>query len=270
MDEALKASSAAVDAAQVVARPGPLLAGPAPLPPASRRRRTRARRAAYAIVAPLIRAVAGLLRATWRVRVVEGAEHLDAVLASDRPVVVCLWHDELVAAVPILARRFARAGKPLAYMVSPSVDGDLVTRVLEGMGGLVARGSATRSGVKALRDLYRLTAKQGASPVILPDGPQGPPREMKEGAILLAQLSGAPILSIATAVRAPWRLSTWDRLQVPRPFARIAVAVAAPRVVGAGSPTAEGGAAAALEAERAALQSAQRALGERARSAIAR
>ncbi len=245
-------------------RPGPLYAGPAPRPPASGRRRTRSRRAAYALAAPLLRGVIRLLSASWRVRVVEGGEHLEAALAGDRPVVLCFWHDELVAGVGLLSRRFRARGKPLAYMVSPSVDGDLVTRVLEGMGGLVARGSATRSGVKALRDLYRLTAKQGASPVILPDGPQGPPRVMKEGAILLSQLSGAPILCVATAARASWRLATWDRLRVPLPFTRLALAVAAPRAVGA-TATAE-----ALEAERRALESDLLALGERAAAALRR
>ena len=244
------------------ARPGPLLAGPAPIPPASGRKRTRLRRTLYAIAAPLLLALVRTLWATLRVGRVAGEQHLEAALAHDGPLVICFWHEELVPNLLWLNARFGRAGRPLAFMVSPSVDGDLVTRILERTGGLVVRGSATRSGVKVLRDLYRLMAKQGASPLILPDGPQGPAREMKEGALLLSHLAGAPMLCIASASRAPWHLSTWDRMRIPKPFSRLSVAVGPLR------PPAHHTGAEELEALRVELQAAQLALVEEARAAL--
>ena len=240
-------------------RPGPLLAGPAPLAPASQRKRTRLRAFLYAIAAPCLVGLAKLFWASVRVRRVEGAEHLDRALAAEGPIVLCFWHDELFPGLMWLRRRFRRAGRQMAFMVSPSVDGDLAARMLAIDGGVIVRGSATRSGVKSLRDLYRVMRKQGASPVVLPDGPQGPPREMKEGALLLSHLAGAPILCLAAAGTRPWRLRTWDRLQVPRPFSRYAFAVGELR------PPEAAGSGEGLERARVALQAEMDELGERAR-----
>lgn len=243
-------------------RPGPLLAGPAPRPPASGRKRSRLRRTLYRIAAPLILGVIRTLWATVRCGRVEGEEHLERALERGQPIVVCCWHAELIPTVVWLTSRFARHARPLAFMVSPSVDGDLVTRVLERTGSLVVRGSATRSGVKVLRDLYRLMGKSGASPVILPDGPQGPPRVMKEGALLLSSVSNAPILCVAAAARSPFHLKTWDRMWIPKPFSRVTFAVGPLR-----APALHQGAE-ELEELRKSLQADQLALAESARAAL--
>ena len=124
------------------------------------------------------------------------------------------------------------------------------------------RGSATRSGVKVLRVLYRAMVKSGASLLILPDGPQGPPQVMKEGALLLSNLANAPILCVAAAAHSPWRLSTWDRMWIPKPFSRVAFAVGELR------PPALHGTAEELEALRVRLQADQLALADSARAAL--
>lgn len=243
-------------------RPGPLYAGPAPRPPASGRKRTWLRRTAYALAAPLIVVVIRALWATVRVGRVEGEEHLESALEGGTPLVICCWHAELIPAVLWLTARFARHARPLAFMVSPSVDGDLVTRVLERTGSLVVRGSATRSGVKVLRDLYRLMGKSGASPVILPDGPQGPPHVMKEGALLLSSVANAPILCISAAAASPYRLATWDRMWIPKPFSRVSFAVGPLRPPALHKGTEE------LEGLRVRLQADQQALADSARAAL--
>lgn len=211
--------------------PGPLYAGPAPRPPASRRRRTRLRAALHALAAPPILGFLRLLALSWRVRVVRGEEHLEAALAAGRPLVLCAWHAELLPCTLFLGERFRARGAALAFLVSPSVDGDLVTRVLERAGARVVRGSATRSGVKSLRDLYRSMQREGCSPIVLPDGPQGPARAAKQGALLLAQLAGAPLLPLAARARPAPRLPTWDRLLLPPPFARVELAIGPPRAI---------------------------------------
>ena len=74
-------------------------------------------------------------------------------------------------------------------------------------------------------------AKHRISPSITPDGPHGPRREFKPGAILLSQMTGRPILPIAYAARRAWLFPTWDRFVLPWPFTRIVLAVGEPRVV---------------------------------------
>ena len=81
-----------------------------------------------------------------------------------------------------------------------------------------------------MRDYYQALVKDKVSPVITPDGPRGPRFKFKPGAILLAQMSGRPMLPLAYAASRAW-LVKWDKFVIPVPFARIAVAVGPPRYV---------------------------------------
>ena len=240
--------------------PGPMLAGPDPAPPASQRKRTRKRRMLYAVAAPLLFGVARTLWATCRVHVVSGEEHLDAALRDHPTCVPTFWHEQLFAGANFTVDTLRRRGREVAFLISPSLDGDLVTKIVERAGGRVVRGSATRSGVKSLRDLYRLMRKESASPLFTPDGPVGPPRGAKLGAILLAQLAGTPVLPLAVVARRAWRLRTWDRLQVPLPFTRVDVAYGQPLSVAAEAVGEE------LEACRAQLEAALEELRARVRA----
>src|SRR5690606_16267885 len=91
----------------------------------------------------------------------------------------------------------------------------------------VIRGSSTRTGARALRDYYQLLVNEGVSPVITPDGPTGPRHRFKPGGLLLAQLSGRPLLPMAFAATRAWQFG-WDRFVLPWPFSRVAIAVGAP------------------------------------------
>ena len=104
------------------------------------------------------------------------------------------------------------------------------------------RGNAwERKGdlARALRDYYQLLVKDLVSPVITPDGPSGPRFKFKPGAILLARISGRPLVPMAYAASRAWFVS-WDKFVIPWPFARIAVAIGppvhVPRTAAAGSP----------------------------------
>jgi lysophospholipid acyltransferase (LPLAT)-like uncharacterized protein len=101
----------------------------------------------------------------------------------------------------------------------------------------VIRGSSTHTGARALRDYYQALVKDQVSPVITPDGPRGPRFKFKPGAILLAQMSGRPILPLAYAASRAW-LIKWDKFVIPVPFARIAIAIGAPRYVPRGQDAA--------------------------------
>lgn len=226
--------------------PGPLVAGPKPMEERSSRRMSLARRTIYAIVAPVAVAMIRLLWATYRVEV-RGDDQARRRIEAGEPLILTLWHEGIFLAARYF-RHLGALGARVTYLVSPSVDGELGTRVLRIMGSHVVRGSATRSGVKSMRHMYRAMVRDNASPVILPDGPQGPRHFCKPGSLLLAQMSGKPVLAMAVAAGWSWRLPTWDRLLLPLPFSRVRILVGEPYSVTSGLTEEQ------LEAERVRLE----------------
>ena len=190
----------------------------------SGRRMTPARRLLYAIAVPL---AIGLIRSWWRLcRVVriEGREHLEEALARAPSVVPCYWHQHQLYCGKFLIEQ---RGLTPGWLISPSVDGELGAMMVRRFGGAVIRGSSTHTGARALRDYYQALVRDNISPVITPDGPRGPRFKFKPGALLLAQMSGRPILPISYAASRAW-LIKWDRFVIPMPFARIAIAIGPP------------------------------------------
>ena len=206
--------------------PGPLAAGPSPRAPSSKRKRTPARRLGYRLAVPGVRLLLRGLRLSHREVCVLGREHFDAWIGAGRPCVLSYWHAHALVCTSQLLRMAPEVGG-LTFMVSPSVDGDPVSALLEREGARVIRGSATRSGVASLRHIYRALSK-GGTPVVAPDGPQGPPHVFKPGAVLLSQMAGVPVLPMACAVDRRWHLNNWDRTVVPKPWARIVLAFGEP------------------------------------------
>jgi lysophospholipid acyltransferase (LPLAT)-like uncharacterized protein len=115
----------------------------------------------------------------------------------------------------------------LGFLISPSVDGEIGAMIVRNLGGEVIRGSSTHTGARALRDYYEALAHQGVSPAITPDGPRGPPWKFKPGAVLLAQLSGRPMIPLSYAASRAWKIK-WDRFIIPGPLSRIVIAVGEP------------------------------------------
>ncbi len=195
----------------------------------SGRRMTVWRRVLYALAVPL---GVGIIRFWWltcRVTRIEGAEHLDAALAKAKSLVPCYWHQHQLFCGKYLVDQHAR-GLQVGWLVSPSVDGELGAMMVRRFGGHVIRGSSTSTGALALRDYYEALVRQNVSPVITPDGPRGPRFQFKPGAILLAQMSGRPMLPMAYAASRAW-LIKWDKFVIPVPFSRIAIAIGPPRYV---------------------------------------
>jgi lysophospholipid acyltransferase (LPLAT)-like uncharacterized protein len=195
----------------------------------SGRRMTAARRLLYALAVPL---GLGLIRLWWltcRVVRVEGQEHLDAALAKAPSLVPVYWHQHQLFCGKYLVDQASR-GLKVGWLISPSVDGEIGAMMVRRMGGHVIRGSSTATGARALRDYYEALVKEGVSPAITPDGPRGPRFQFKPGAILLAQISGRPILPMAYAATRAW-LIQWDQFVLPMPFSRIVIAVGPGRYV---------------------------------------
>jgi len=194
----------------------------------SGRSMTPARRLLYRLAAPLGIA---LIRGWWltcRVTAVLGTEHLDQALARVPSVIPCYWHQHQLYCAQYLIEQ--RSRMTVGWLISPSVDGELGAMMVRRVGGHAIRGSSSHTGARALRDYYQALVKEDVSPVITPDGPKGPRFKFKPGAILLAQMSGRPMLPMAYAASRAWRIK-WDRFVIPVPFSRIAIAIGPPRYV---------------------------------------
>ena len=150
-------------------------------------------------------------------------DHLGAV---GRPVnenyIGALWHNRLLI-FPFVLRRFFpnRRG---AALISASRDGDLLADAIERFDFDVVRGSSSRLGASAILQLTDVLAS-GRDVVITPDGPRGPAYELGPGIIFLAQKSGAAVLPVNMEYSSCWRLKSWDRFILPRPFSKVRVII---------------------------------------------
>jgi len=142
------------------------------------------------------------------------------------PAIFCIWHNRLATCVKVLDRhrRPHNAGAGMAALVSASKDGAFLARVLEWFRIQPVRGSSSRRGAQAMLEMTTW-AERGYDLTITPDGPRGPCYEVQEGIASLAQLTGLPIVPVALNLNWKLRLKSWDRFQIPLPFARCEVAV---------------------------------------------
>jgi lysophospholipid acyltransferase (LPLAT)-like uncharacterized protein len=164
-----------------------------------------------------------------------------------------LWHNRLLI-FPIVLRRFF-PNRHGAALISASHDGDLLADAVQRFGYEVIRGSSSRLGASAILQLTQVLASR-RDVVITPDGPRGPAYELGPGIIFLAQKSGATVLPMNLEYSHCWRLGSWDRFIVPRPFSKVRVLIDQPHRVRSTTTPAE------FESERLALQDAMMALVE--------
>ncbi|MEA2110053.1 MAG: lysophospholipid acyltransferase family protein [Pseudomonadota bacterium] len=129
-------------------------------------------------------------------------------------VIISFWHDQLFLMVK---------GNPTKegakILISSSRDGELIARTMRYFGHDVIRGSSTRGGRTALKEMA-LLAGEPADLGITPDGPRGPRHQLKPGVAHLARLTGRPVLPLAFACSRGRRFSSWDRFLLPYPFGR--------------------------------------------------
>lgn len=188
------------------------------------------RRLLYRFSKPLLKGLLRILWSTCRVKTVLGAEHAGRILDDGEPVIPCYWHQHHIFGLWYMLQ-LRKRGMKVGFLISPSRDGEVPARIAESWGLRAIRGSSHRTGARALKELYELITREGVSPVNTSDGPTGPLHKFKPGAIMLAQMSEAPILPISWAATRYWQLNSWDRFIIPKPFARIVIAVGPPRHV---------------------------------------
>ncbi len=136
------------------------------------------------------------------------------------PFILLFWHNRLLL-VPVVWNRFFAPHRPKGMaLTSTSRDGELIAQFLDRFGIGPIRGSATRRGSAAVREMAGWL-RRGHDVAITPDGSRGPCYEIKPGLVLLAQLTGRPILPISFEFERAWRLKSWDRFFIPKPFSRV-------------------------------------------------
>ncbi len=143
-----------------------------------------------------------------------GRHHVESCLAKGERAVVAFWHGRL------LMMPFVLPGYSATILISQHRDGEYISRIAEWLGYAVVRGSATRGGARAFKQLLQCL-KDGSHVAITPDGPKGPRRQIKSGAIELSRLSGMPILPVAFGAWPRTILKSWDHFLIPHPFARV-------------------------------------------------
>ena len=188
---------------------------------------TLKRRITYALLTPVIRLIIFVIWRTCRVVDISGEQHVKTVGDSGKAFIPCYWHGHHFYCSWYM-RKLIRQGMKIGFLVSPSVDGEIPAKLARSWGAEVIRGSTTRTGAQAMRDMYNLVVKQGVSPVTTSDGPQGPLHVFKIGDILLSQFTQAPLFPLAYAAEKAWILNSWDRFIIPKPFSRIAIAIGEP------------------------------------------
>lgn len=184
----------------------------------SRRRRLEAAAigaAAYPVVAALGRTM------SWTI---EGEHHFDALVQSGRPPILALWHCRILPAT------LYWRGRGIVAITSENFDGEWVARLMARFGYRAARGSTSRGGSRALVQLRRELAG-GRAAAFTVDGPRGPARVAKPGAVWLAAATASPILPFHIEADRFWRAGSWDVTQIPKPFSRAAVVIGEPLYV---------------------------------------
>ncbi len=170
-----------------------------------------------------------IIRVLYRFNRIEhlGGEYLQSCRRQSKKGIFVFWHDQLLMMVKSVPRQGAK------ILISSSKDGEMIARTMRCFGHEAVRGSSTRGGIAAMREMIVL-AKGSADLVITPDGPKGPRHQVKPGVVQLAKLSGRPVFPMAFACSRGHRFNSWDRFLLPFPFGRGVFIIGVPLEYGHG------------------------------------
>ncbi len=145
---------------------------------------------------------------------------------------VCHYHQSLLGVLG------PHHNLPIAVLTSMSRDGDITARYLQSIGIRVVRGSSSRGGAFGALELMK-ALRAGYHAVINVDGPRGPYKSVKPGAVELARRCGVPMVPIVARATREFTLKrSWDNFRVPMPFSRVAIVYGPPVEFGANAPDA--------------------------------
>lgn len=178
-------------------------------PAATRGRRRLRVWLASALGGVAIRAIA----LTWRYRV-HGGQEFEQCVREGKPASFVLWHGEMLPLILWWKGRGIRA------LISTHSDGEIIARIVEGLGYRTARGSSSREGTRALRELIG-ALRDGEQIAVTPDGPRGPRHSFALGVVHAAARTQTPVIVARALASRAWVLRSWDRFVIPKFFARV-------------------------------------------------
>jgi lysophospholipid acyltransferase (LPLAT)-like uncharacterized protein len=153
---------------------------------------------------------------TFRFRVENEKPWLEYLQNGGR-VILCCWHQQFFSAI-----RHFKTYAPYhpALMISQSKDGDIIARIAEKTGWHTVRGSSSRDGSRALKEMIDYLTKTGFAGHVV-DGPRGPAGVVKAGVVSLAKSASAFVVPFYISADRAWYFNSWDRFMLPKPFARV-------------------------------------------------
>jgi lysophospholipid acyltransferase (LPLAT)-like uncharacterized protein len=171
--------------------------------------------------------LANYIRLVWYSsrRIIELPDATRPYQDGEKNCIFAFWHGRLIMVPPFKPRN-----RPMHVLISRHNDGELIAQTVERFGITTIRGSTSRGGSKAGRDVVRLY-RDGDNISITPDGPRGPNRQAQAGVIHLARMCNAPIVPISISVSPHKALKSWDRMQIALPFGKLAACVGEPVAV---------------------------------------
>jgi hypothetical protein len=135
-------------------------------------------------------------------------------------IIYVFWHRNIL---PLLINR---RNEGVVVIISSSKDGDFIAEPAKLFGYKTVRGSSTRGGSNALKEMIKLSKNHSFA--LTPDGPKGPAQKLKEGALQLAYLTKLPIVAVRVKVSNAWIFNSWDRFIFPKPFSKISIEYSEP------------------------------------------
>jgi lysophospholipid acyltransferase (LPLAT)-like uncharacterized protein len=157
-----------------------------------------------------------IMSSTYRISIMN-PEIEGMVLKRGQVPIYASWHQRFFPGITLFATR-----RPISIMISQSKDGELISNIVRQLGWHPVRGSSSRGGRKALREVCAL-ANKGCKIAHIVDGPRGPHGVVKPGLLIISSRSGMPILPIITSAEKKWVFNSWDRFIVPKPFSRVII-----------------------------------------------
>jgi len=183
-------------------------------------RASRAKRLQARLISTVGYPIIASLGSTFRWRV-DGADQYQRVVVGGRQPIMAFWHGRILPATVYFKRR------GIVVITSENFDGEWIAGIIERFGYGTARGSTSRGAVKALVQLKRGMAA-GKPAAFTIDGPRGPARGAQPAAIWLLKATGNPIVPFHIESDRYWTANSWDRTMVPKPWARVALAIGEP------------------------------------------
>ena len=151
-----------------------------------------------------------------------GRENIEGLMKEGNSWIYAIWHTN------VLFSPYLNRGQNVAVMISSSRDGEFIARVVERLGNSAVRGSSSRGGISALKEMISLLRK-GYPAAFTPDGPRGPAFRLQQGIVIAAQRSGVPIVPFHYECTRQWIAATsWDQHRVPKPFTTFVVSYGTP------------------------------------------